>query len=129
MVLDCLKPQRLAQFWAQALGYHPAPSSGPYVVLVPGAQPGPDLVLQRVPEPKAGKNRMHLDLRVPTLEPELARLPPNAISHSHPVTEGSVPGGHGGPPAHHQRRRRGRMNLARMKPQNRSGKTGKNPRW
>ena len=44
------------------------------MVLVPGAQPGPDLVLQRVPEPKAGKNRMHLDLRVPTLEPELARL-------------------------------------------------------
>ncbi len=74
VVLDCLKPQRLAQFWAQALGYHPAPSSGPYVVLVPGAQPGPDLVLQRVPDPKAGKNRMHLDLRVPTLEPELARL-------------------------------------------------------
>jgi len=74
VVLDCLKPQRLAQFWAQALGYHPAPSSGPYVVLVPGAQPGPDLVLQRVPEPRAGKNRMHLDLRVPTLEPELARL-------------------------------------------------------
>jgi predicted enzyme related to lactoylglutathione lyase len=26
------------------------------------------------PEPKAGKNRMHLDLRVATLEPELARL-------------------------------------------------------
>jgi predicted enzyme related to lactoylglutathione lyase len=30
--------------------------------------------LQRVAEPKTGKNRMHLDLRVPALEPELARL-------------------------------------------------------
>jgi len=30
--------------------------------------------VQRVPEPKAGKNRMHLDLRVPAFEPELARL-------------------------------------------------------
>jgi predicted enzyme related to lactoylglutathione lyase len=43
-------------------------------VLVPDAQPGPELVLQPVPEPKAGKNRMHLDLRVPQLEPELTRL-------------------------------------------------------
>jgi predicted enzyme related to lactoylglutathione lyase len=74
VVLDCLQPERLAQFWAEALGYRQAPSSDPYRVLVPDAQPGPDLVLQRVPEPKAGKNRMHLDLRVATLEPELARL-------------------------------------------------------
>jgi predicted enzyme related to lactoylglutathione lyase len=74
VVLDCLQPERLAQFWANALRYRQAPSSGPYVVLVPDAQPGPDLVLQRVPEPKVGKNRMHLDLRVATLEPELARL-------------------------------------------------------
>ena len=74
VVLDCLQPERLAQFWADALGYRRAPSGGPYLVLVSDAQPGPELVLQRVPEPKAGKNRMHLDLRVPELEPEPARL-------------------------------------------------------
>jgi predicted enzyme related to lactoylglutathione lyase len=74
VVLDCLQPEPLAQFWANALGYRRTPSGGPYVVLIPGAQPGPELVLQRVPEPKLGKNRMHLDLRVATLEPELARL-------------------------------------------------------
>jgi predicted enzyme related to lactoylglutathione lyase len=74
VVLDCLQPERLAHFWANALGYRQAPSGGPYLVLVPDAQQGPDLVLQRVPEPKTGKNRMHLDLRVPTLEPELVRL-------------------------------------------------------
>ncbi len=63
VVLDCLQPERLAQFWAKALGYRQAPSGGgvPYVVLVPDERSGPDLVLQRVPEPKAGKNRMHLD--------------------------------------------------------------------
>jgi hypothetical protein len=71
VVLDCLQPERLAQFWANALGYQVASSSGPYVVLVPDAQPGPGLVLQRVPEPKAGKNRMHLDLRVPSSSPNL----------------------------------------------------------
>jgi predicted enzyme related to lactoylglutathione lyase len=74
VVLDCLQPERLAQFWAEVLHYRQAPSSEPYVVLVPDAQPGPDLFLQRVPEPKVGKNRMHLDLRVATLESELARL-------------------------------------------------------
>jgi predicted enzyme related to lactoylglutathione lyase len=74
VVLDCLQPERLAQFWAEALRYRRAPSSDPYLVLVPDTQPGPELVLQRVPEAKAGKNRMHLDLRVPDLQPELARL-------------------------------------------------------
>jgi hypothetical protein len=74
VVLDCLQPERLTQFWANALRYRHAPSSGPYVVLVPDAQAGPDLVLQRVPEPKVGKNRMHLDLRVSELQPEIARL-------------------------------------------------------
>ena len=74
VVLDCLQPERLAQFWADA-GLPPgAVGRAPYPVLVPDAQPGPELVLQRVPEPKAGKNRMHLDLRVPELEPEPARL-------------------------------------------------------
>ena len=74
VVLDCLQPERLAEFWAHALGYRRVPSGGPYIVLVPDAQPGPDLVLQRVGEPKVAENRMHLDLRVATLEPELARL-------------------------------------------------------
>lgn len=55
IVLDCRQPERLAGFWAQVLGYRPAPSGGPYIVLVPDAQPGRDLVLQRVPEPKAGR--------------------------------------------------------------------------
>jgi hypothetical protein len=32
------------------------------------------LLLQRVPEPKAGKNRMHLDIVVEDIEPEVQRL-------------------------------------------------------
>lgn len=56
IVLDCTDPERLAEFWAQALGYHAEPPAEPYLVLLPpeGAG-GPELVLQRVPEPKAGK--------------------------------------------------------------------------
>ena len=74
VVLDCLQPERLAQFLGPSAGL-PAGAVGR---ALPGARPRcaarPDLVLQRVPEPKTGKHRMHLDLRVPTLEPELARL-------------------------------------------------------
>ncbi len=34
----------------------------------------PRILLQRVPEPKAGKNRMHPDLRVTDMDAELARV-------------------------------------------------------
>ena len=35
---------------------------------------GVELLLQQVPERKAGKNRVHLDLRVPDLEAEVDRV-------------------------------------------------------
>ncbi len=75
VVLDCADPEGLAGFWAAALGYRREPFQEPYLVLLPepgGA--GPELVLQRVPEPKAGKNRMHLDLHVEDVDAEAARL-------------------------------------------------------
>ena len=40
----------------------------------PAGAPGPKLLLQRVAEPKATKNRMHLDLAVPDIEAEARRL-------------------------------------------------------
>jgi len=48
--------------------------AGNYVLLLPDGRPGPKLLLQRVPEPKGGKNRMHLDLHTPDIEAEAARL-------------------------------------------------------
>lgn len=74
-MLDCLDPLALARFWGSALGYRSLGAFGSYVVLVPeGDAPGPKLLLQRVPEPKATKNRMHLDLHVADIEAEAARL-------------------------------------------------------
>jgi hypothetical protein len=45
-------------------------------VLVPGDDGGnaSPLVLQRVPEPKVAKNRMHVDLVADEIEPEVQRL-------------------------------------------------------
>jgi hypothetical protein len=49
-VLDCNDADRLAAFWAAAIGYRVSSSSDPYVVLVPETDDGPELVLQRVGE-------------------------------------------------------------------------------
>ena len=74
LVLDCADPERLAEFWAEALGYTNVGSAGAYVALYPREGTGPKLLLQRVTEPKATKNRMHLDIEVPDIELEADRL-------------------------------------------------------
>lgn len=75
LVLDCHDPQVLASFWSEALGYESLGEAGNYVVLLPPAgQVGSQLLLQRVPEPKQGKNRMHFDIHVADIEAEASRL-------------------------------------------------------
>jgi predicted enzyme related to lactoylglutathione lyase len=73
-VLDCNDINRLAAFWTEAIGYRVSGSSEPYVVLAPGEGEGPELVLQRVAEPKTNKNRMHLDIRTSELDATVERL-------------------------------------------------------
>jgi predicted enzyme related to lactoylglutathione lyase len=75
LVLDCHDPDSLATFWSQALGYDLLGEAGSYVVLLPPAgQSGSQLLLQRVPEAKQGKNRMHFDIHVSDIEAEASRL-------------------------------------------------------
>jgi len=74
MVLDCADPEVLAAFWAPALGYTRLGAAGSYVLLAPENGPAPNLLLQRVPEPKTAKNRMHLDIEIPDIEAEAGRL-------------------------------------------------------
>jgi|SRR5581483_9902290 len=74
LVLDCIDPAALAPFWVGALGYVNVGAVDNYVLLMPDGTPGPKLLLQKVPEGKAGKNRMHLDLDVPDIEAEATRL-------------------------------------------------------
>jgi predicted enzyme related to lactoylglutathione lyase len=50
------------------------PKAGSYVLLVDESGQRPKLLLQRVPEAKSGKNRMHLDIETPTVDDEAARL-------------------------------------------------------
>jgi predicted enzyme related to lactoylglutathione lyase len=74
LVLDCEDPEALAEFWAAALGYTNVGSAGSYVLLLPPDPTQPKLLLQRVPEPKSSKNRMHLDILANDIDAEAARL-------------------------------------------------------
>jgi hypothetical protein len=80
LTIDASDPARLAQFWAQALGYQAVPPSEPRSTwqdhylgrlgtetafddrLFDPAGVRPPIWFQEVPETKAGKNRLHLDL-------------------------------------------------------------------
>src|SRR5437763_13101735 len=53
VTLDCADPERLANFWNQALGYQQVAAVDNFVVLAPApGMAGPKLALQRVPEPR-----------------------------------------------------------------------------
>jgi predicted enzyme related to lactoylglutathione lyase len=47
---------------------------GTYQGLIPADGQGVEILLQRVPEAKHGKNRLHLDLRTPDLDCEVRRV-------------------------------------------------------
>jgi hypothetical protein len=91
VTVDCADPGRLAEFWAEALGYVVQPPPEPFeswdaaleawgvppehrndrsAAVDPGGA-GPRLFFQKVPEGKTVKNRLHLDVRAaPGLEGE-----------------------------------------------------------
>ena len=84
VTFDCADPDRLATFWATALGYRKQEPPEGYATwpaflaaqgipedqwnsasaLIDPEGRGPRLYFQRVPEPKVVKNRVHLDLNV-----------------------------------------------------------------
>jgi hypothetical protein len=77
IVIDCAEHGAVVDFWAAALGYERHDVNEQYVALVPPrpAEPGrPPLLFQKVPEPKAVKNRVHLDFRADVMADEVARL-------------------------------------------------------
>jgi Glyoxalase-like domain len=73
---DCADPKALAAFWAAALDTTVSGDYGEFVMLAPPPAGGPVLAFQKVPEERAGKNRLHLDLVAPAggRQAEVARL-------------------------------------------------------
>jgi predicted enzyme related to lactoylglutathione lyase len=67
LVIDAVQPARLARFWAAALGWEIAAEEDDEIDVWPRGYRYPDpialpLVFVPVPEAKAEKNRIHLDL-------------------------------------------------------------------
>ena len=79
ITVDCRDPYALASWWALvtggSIGEDDFPGDPAAAVNPPHGVTAPVLLFERVPEPKAGKNRVHVDL-IPdtTLEEEVARL-------------------------------------------------------
>ncbi|MBA2362139.1 MAG: VOC family protein [Chloroflexia bacterium] len=84
VVFDCAEPQRMANFWAAAMGYHVQPPPEGFATweeflasigvpedafdsasaIIDPDGSGPRIFFQKVPEHKTIKNRVHLDLNV-----------------------------------------------------------------
>jgi catechol 2,3-dioxygenase-like lactoylglutathione lyase family enzyme len=79
VLFDANDPDLLARFWADVLGWRRTYEEPDEIVLEPPAgsrEDGvvPDLLFLKVPEEKAGKNRLHIDLRPEDQEAEVARV-------------------------------------------------------
>jgi predicted enzyme related to lactoylglutathione lyase len=75
ITIDCAEPRSLADFWTKALGMEVAfDADGWFIQLRPADPATPHLGLQKVPERREGKNRVHIDFTVADREAEIERL-------------------------------------------------------
>lgn len=123
LVIDCAAPHVLADWWAETLGWEVEPQDEAFIRSMidkgfateaettlhdgslvwktatalrppPPAGPGqPRMLFQQVPEAKTVKNRMHLDLRTPDGEIDLAAFRASLVERG--ATE--IGGGQQGP--------------------------------
>ncbi|GHJ49626.1 glyoxalase [Catellatospora sp. TT07R-123] len=79
ITVDCVDPYRLASFWSDVTGYPHHPDDRPdepAAMLMSTEDDSPDLLFIVVPEGKAVKNRLHLDVQPDdrTRDEEVERL-------------------------------------------------------
>ena len=77
LVIDCADHEVVVPFWLAALGdYERLEVNEQYVAIAPleRAVGRPPILFQKVPEAKVVKNRVHMDLRGPSMAAEVERL-------------------------------------------------------
>lgn len=74
IVVDCIDPERVADFWAAALDYTVVFKSDEEIVVAKDENTYPALVFVTVPETKSVKNRLHIDLNPDDQQAEVERL-------------------------------------------------------
>lgn len=78
LTIDCTNAAALAAFWAAVLDQPVEDGASPEYALITGT---PGWMFLQVPEPKATKNRMHIDLTTPDLAGEITRLTDLGATH------------------------------------------------
>jgi catechol 2,3-dioxygenase-like lactoylglutathione lyase family enzyme len=64
--IDCNDLRRMTEFWQAVTGFEPKSADDDHTYLV-AADGSFGLFMQKVPEPRTGKNRLHLDVEVADL--------------------------------------------------------------
>jgi len=90
LVVDCHDAKLLADFWCAALGFEEYDADETGVAIRDPSGTDRDLLFLIVPETKAVKNRIHLDLVPPTtMKEEVERLLAAGATEQRYVEEGS----------------------------------------
>ena len=75
VVIDTVDVEGAIDFWGRVLGIEVKHRSGDQFAWMSRlGEGGPSLAFQKVPETKAGKNRLHLDLHVADLDAAQSRI-------------------------------------------------------
>jgi predicted enzyme related to lactoylglutathione lyase len=75
VTFDYSDPRRLSAFWSEATGYQPVTLEDDFAALAaPDKRGVRGILFWKVPEPKAAKNRMHVDLATKNPQDEIDRL-------------------------------------------------------
>lgn len=74
IVIDCNDIKTMSDFWCAALRYELVGDAGQYRALVAPGNDEPRIIMQRVPEKRIEKNRLHIDIHVDDIEAEALRI-------------------------------------------------------
>jgi Glyoxalase-like domain len=73
IVVDCADAAKVGSFWAELLGRPLGGPDGDGDLWIEACEAEPEMIFQPVPEGKAAKNRLHIDLRPEDQAAEVAR--------------------------------------------------------
>ncbi|MEY9878446.1 putative enzyme related to lactoylglutathione lyase [Streptacidiphilus sp. MAP12-33] len=74
VTIDCVDVERVAAFWGALLDRPKGPSMPGWIYLGELDDPQPRLVFQPVNEPKSGKVRLHIDVKVDDIDQGIAQV-------------------------------------------------------
>lgn len=74
IVIDCNDIELMTNFWGAALRYQQRGDAGHFRSIAAPGNDEPRIILQRVPEQRVGKNRLHIDIHADDIEGEAVRI-------------------------------------------------------